>query len=217
MKKIFKFLLSIPNTIRFNFHYFPFKIAIKLPVLVSKDVRLVCLGKKGSIVVNSKRFNVRLGFHNGSFDMGYCKKSFFSHESDSKILFGDNISLANNFMLTVHKGSNLIFGDNFCSNSNFIISVENEVKFGKNVMIGWDCKVIDADGHKIIYNGNVMNSASKIIVGNNCWFASNCTILKGCSIPSNCVISTSSLVNKSFYDENVLIGGIPEKNFKKRY
>ena len=33
-------LCSIPKTLRFNFHYFPFKTAIKCPVMVSRRVYL---------------------------------------------------------------------------------------------------------------------------------------------------------------------------------
>jgi hypothetical protein len=40
IKKASLFLLGLPKTLIFNFHYFPFKIAIRLPVLLTHKVRL---------------------------------------------------------------------------------------------------------------------------------------------------------------------------------
>lgn len=59
---------AIPKTIYFNFNYFTFNEAIKLPVLVSHNVYL--RKTKGRVTIESpSRFGVRIGFGDvGIFD-----------------------------------------------------------------------------------------------------------------------------------------------------
>ena len=58
--KAWDLLLGLPKTLWFNFHYLPFAQACKLPVLVSRRVKLVKLA--GRVTVEGQRFaSVRLG------------------------------------------------------------------------------------------------------------------------------------------------------------
>ena len=47
------YFLGLPKTICFNFKYFPFKQAVRLPILVSHRVVLKSL--KGKIILNNKQ------------------------------------------------------------------------------------------------------------------------------------------------------------------
>lgn len=61
------FLLGLPKTLLFNFHYFPLKTAIKLPVWLTHKVRLKSL--KGKVVIdteNIKRGMITIGYQHVS-------------------------------------------------------------------------------------------------------------------------------------------------------
>ena len=71
-----RYFFSIPNTIYFNFHYFPLKIAMRLPVIVSSKTKLVQMG--GQIILNCdetpKTGMIRIGFGNiGIFDYNFSR------------------------------------------------------------------------------------------------------------------------------------------------
>ena len=60
LDKAWRLLRGLPNTLLFNFSYFPFTKACKLPVLVSHRMKLVKLG--GTVELASYQFgSVRLG------------------------------------------------------------------------------------------------------------------------------------------------------------
>ena len=132
IRNIVLLILAIPKSIFFNFHYFNLKKEIKLPIIVSHNVRLKKLGGKNSISCPDNFMSVKLGFSNGSFDLGKDRKSYFYQEESSKIEFLGKATLSNNFHIKVNSEANLIFGDNFSSNSNLIISCDKKIEFNNN-------------------------------------------------------------------------------------
>ena len=63
MGRLFRFLKIVNlKTIYFNFKYFPFSQAIKLPVLVSKYVHLREVGGKVSLAFPIRHAVIQIGF-----------------------------------------------------------------------------------------------------------------------------------------------------------
>ena len=61
---------TVVKTVYVNFHYFPVKDAIKLPIWIAGDVELGKLGSKGCLTLGLKKTGaVRFGF-GGSFNLG---------------------------------------------------------------------------------------------------------------------------------------------------
>lgn len=64
MSKINKiFQISILKTLRINFHYFPIKTAIRLPILLSRKVNIRCM--RGQVILNCP---VKTGIFRFGFD-----------------------------------------------------------------------------------------------------------------------------------------------------
>ena len=53
LKLIIELILSIPKSLRFCLHYFPFLDAIKLPVIVNRNTKVINLS--GKIYLNEKK------------------------------------------------------------------------------------------------------------------------------------------------------------------
>lgn len=97
-----------------------------------------------------------------------------------------------------------------------IVSCENEIQFGKDVLLGWDCTFIDGDGHDILdADGTKTNQSKAISIGNHVWIAAKVTGLKGCSIEDDSVVGYGSIITKSMNCKNCIVSGYPAKQIKE--
>lgn len=217
IKKIIILFMSLPKTLFFNFYYFKFTKAIKLPILISYKVKLKKIGKRGSIECSSKFMNVKLGFSNGSFELGEGQKSYFYQDKSSKIFFGEKITICNAFHIRVNKNATLKLGNDLKVNSNFILSCDKEINIGDNSLIGWNVTIIDGDGHSIynLNSNNKYNLPKKIELEKKVWIASNVIILKGSFVRENSIISSGAIVSNKQSNSNVILGGVPAKVIKE--
>jgi acetyltransferase-like isoleucine patch superfamily enzyme len=76
-------------------------------------------------------------------------------------------------------------------------------------MIDYEIEFRTGDGHSVIdkTTGKRLNEAKDITIKDKVWIAAYCKIMKGVTISEESVIGTSSIVNKPFYERNVIIAG----------
>lgn len=78
-----------------------------------------------------------------------------------------------------------------------------------------DVHIRTSDSHSILdLEGNRINSAMDVTIGNDVWVCQRVTMLKGSEIPSNCVVAYGSIVTKRFSEKNCIFGGNPAKIIK---
>lgn len=202
------------NTILFNFKYFPFKIAMEFPVLVSKNVYLRELN--GTVEIPSQ-------FYFGMISIGeYCIGVFDEKYSRSiwqvsgKIIFRGKAFLGHGTKLSVGKDGLIDFGKNFSITAESCLLCSTMIKFGDDVLMSWDIQVMDTDLHSITDDkGCVINPAKEIKIGNHVWIGSRSLILKGANIPDDSIIGAQSVVSKSLADKNTLYVGSPVRAVKR--
>jgi len=126
-----------------------------------------------------------------------------------------------NLYITATNESEIFIGENFSCRG---CCIENHDEKNLKVNIGNDCmfsygiRLRVSDGHSIYYlntKQTINNPQRGIIIGNHVWIGLNSTILKDTNIADNSIIGAHSLVNKSFYDRNVIIAGNPAKIIKR--
>lgn len=89
----------------------------------------------------------------------------------------------------------------------YLLSIGKNTTITEGVAIlthGFDWSVL-----KVAY-GNVLGSAGKVSIGDNCFIGVNTIILKGCSIGNNTIIGAGSVVTSNIPD-NVVAAGNPCK------
>lgn len=89
----------------------------------------------------------------------------------------------------------------------YLINIGDDVIISSGTTIlthGYEWSVL-----KGVY-GDILGSAGKVSIGNNCFIGANTIILKGVTIGNNVIIGAGSVVNKSIPD-NVVIAGVPAK------
>jgi len=125
-----------------------------------------------------------------------------------------------NLVSELFEGCKIEIGENFSCVSLFLHL--NDEK-GLSVIIGDHClcatgvRIRPSDGH-IIYDintGELLNRGEDIVIGNHVWMGLNSVFLKGAKVADNSIIGANSLVNKKFYEENVIIAGSPAKIVKR--
>lgn len=98
LKKILE--IGILNTLRLNFHYYPLKQAIKLPIIASKYVRIRQLAGKITHL-QPKTASIRLGFDSvGIFD-NKKSRSIWQLSKNSEIIIKDRLLFGNGFKLSM--------------------------------------------------------------------------------------------------------------------
>ena len=208
IKKASDFILDIPITLYFNFYYLPINKAIKIPIRVSHNTILNNMGKRSSVKINSNnKTKIRIG-KNASFSLGVNQKTYWDIDKDARIIFNENASIGRGTQIICSKNASIDFGNNFFCNANCIINSNGKLKFGNDIIIGWNTEILTAGGHSIvsIENQEEDNSINSITIGNHVWIASNVTILNNTFISDDSVVATKALVSKKFNENNIIIG-----------
>ena len=207
LSNLIDYLLGLPKTLLFNFKYFPLNIACKLPILLSKNVFLDIT--QGSIELHGKITSgmVKIGFGTiGIFDR---KRSRAIWRVAGKVIFKGKCNLGHGSKISVGTNGVLEFGENFSITAESAIACEDNISFGDNCLVSWDCLLIDTDYHSIMIDGVRKNPNKPIHIGDNVWVCCRSVILKGTEIPGGCVVAAGGLVFGEFSEESCLLGGNP--------
>ncbi|HEY5524522.1 MAG TPA: hypothetical protein VIK26_04190 [Clostridium sp.] len=214
IKDIILYLVGLPKTLYFNFKYFDFALAIKLPVLISHRVVLVNIN--GKININSNNITtgmVRLGFGGiGIFDQ---KRSRSIWQVSGNVIFNGTCNIGHGSKIVVNENGTVVFGNNFNISAETSILCHKRISFGNDCVISWDNLIMDTDFHKIMdESGRIINKDKEIAIGNKVWIGCRCAILKGTSISDNCVIAANSTIAREYLEQNQIIGGNPAHMLK---
>ena len=203
---------SIPKTLRFNFHYFPFATALKLPVIVSHRTFLRELHGKVELPEKVETAMVKIGFGDvGHYDRK-CSRGIW--QVSGTVSFGGKASIGHGSKLSVRGDLKLGAGFNMTAESTIVCA--KEITFGNDCLMAWDVLVMDTDEHPLYNKENVrINPDRPIVVGNHVWIGCKCVLLKGAEIPNDTVLAAGTLLKSAFTGEEQVIGGNPPSILKR--
>ncbi|AYL94598.1 acyltransferase [Mucilaginibacter celer] len=215
MSKTLKLLSRINlKSVIFNFKYFPFKTAIKLPVLISNNIYLHKMG--GTVMINGpiKTALVQIGY--GKVGISDFKRARGVWQVFGDVVFNGRAFIMHGCKINVGKNGKLTFGENFNMSTEVAIVAEKQITIGNNSGISWESLVMDTDFHHIFdENGQIINHPKEVIIGDNVWVGCRCTILKGANLPDGSIIAAGSLVTKKLVGNNSIFGGNPMRVLKE--
>ena len=208
----FNIIRSIPKTLRFNFHYFPLKTALKLPVVVSHRTYLRELHGKVELPEKVETAMVKIGFGDvGHYDR---KRSRGIWQVSGTVSFGGKASIGHGSKLSVR--GHLSFGEDFNMTAESTIVCAKEIRFGNGCLLAWDILVMDTDEHPLYdMESQRINPDKAILVGDHVWIGCKCVLLKGAEVPSNTVLAAGTLLKTTFAGEHQVIGGNPPTVLKR--
>ena len=205
-------LCSIPKTLRFNFHYFPFKTALRCPVIVSRRVYLRELHGKVTIDDHADTGSIRIGFGDvGHYDR---KRSRTIWQVSGEVHFSGKASIGHGSKISVR--GRLELGDRFNITAESTIVCAKDIRFGNNCLMSWDVLVMDTDEHPIYDKQDErINPDAPIVVGNHVWIGCKCMLLKGAELPDNTILAAGTNLRSAFHGEEQIIGGNPPSILKR--
>ena len=101
----------------------------------------------------------------------------------------------------------LEIGDHTTIGDRTELHVAEKISIGENVIIAWDCVILDHSYHKI--NGEP-ETIKPVVIEDNVWIAFRSIILPGVKISSNSVVAAGSVVTKDV-PPNSLVAGNPAR------
>ena len=208
----FNIVRSIPKTLRFNFHYFPFKTALKLPVVVSHRTYLRELHGKVELPEKVGTAMVKIGFGDvGHYDR---KRSRGIWQVSGRVSFGGKASIGHGSKLSVR--GDLKLGADFNMTAESTIVCAKEITFGNDCLLSWDVLVMDTDEHPLFNKDDErINPDKPIVVGSHVWIGCKCILLKGAEVPNDTVLAAGTLLKSAFAGDNQVIGGNPPSILKR--
>lgn len=193
---------SLILSLIFNFHYLPFKQAIRLPILLYNPIfnrlrrgRGSIFSLKGKVIINSKNISygmIQLGpllttsHHNAGFIWA----------NEGTVVFTGKAFLAQG--CAIRNSGVLEFGHNVLMNANSKILCFYHIKIGNVVRISWDSLICDTNFHplKKISTGEKNKPYAEVIIGDKVWIAQKTLVLAGTKIDESCIVSGGSIVTK---------------------
>ena len=194
------------KTLYFNFHYFPLKIAIRIPIFIYWRTFLYKMS--GRIIIDAPLSTgmVKLGQHGLGTQDPYFSRTMW--ESDGIVIIKGKTFIGRGTKISVGKNATLTLGENFTTTGNSEIVCKKEIGFGNDCLLSWDILIMDTDFHNILdENGQIINEPKPIVIGNHVWIGCRNTILKGVSIADNIIISANSTITRSVEESNCIFGG----------
>lgn len=96
-----------------------------------------------------------------------------------------------------------------------IVMGSGDIKIGDEVLIAPHVVIISGN-HTLLHNSfrYGMIKTGKVVIESGTWIAANCTVQRGAILPSSSVLSANSFLNKAFYENHTLYGGVPAKAIK---
>lgn len=90
------------------------------------------------------------------------------------------------------------------------------ISIGEECLFSSDVDIRNGDSHSIFdENGERINKAENIIIGDNVWIGYRTIVLKGAVIRCNSVVGAGAVVTRKFNSSNIAIGGNPAKVIKE--
>ena len=150
------------------------------------------------------------------------KVSFFIRGDGNAIFVGDNCSAYNVNFHIEQSGNEIRIGHGTTFHGRDEQAVRLITDEGSKILIGEDCmfahstEVRSTDSHSILdLQGNRLNPAKNIVIGNHCWIGLQCIILKGTEVPHNCMIAAGSVCSKKYDASNCILAGNPARVVKR--
>lgn len=176
------------------------------------------------ILIPLLKFFVCIFFDKKYIQGRYFDSSFFGYKLALKSIWSKNIlrlAPSHKFptALNCHISNdrNIIFHpndiNNFQSPGTYYQNFNGTIYIGEGTYIGPNVGIITAN--HVVGNLEEHEDGKNVILGKACWIGMNSVILPGVELGDNTIVAAGAVVNKSFVETNVLIGGIPARILKK--
>lgn len=191
------------KTIYYNFKWFPFPVARKLPVFIAWNT---IISKSGGVILKGdiRTAMINIGFPLGGFRN---RKDNTMIDIRGNAIFEGRCSLGKGSKVIVDSDGTISFGRNFNCTAGLNLECKKSIIFGDDCVLSWDITILDTDFHPIMDNmGKVLNPNKPVVIGSKVWIGYKTRIMKGVTIADNVVIASNSVVSRSVTETSSVVG-----------
>lgn len=198
----------------FNFHYLPWRQAIKLPIFLWKPELIKC---KGKIVLDGRIYpgKIRMGFRRVSI---YPDNGIIWENHGGTVVFKGTANIGNNAAISIGGDSIVEIGDVFSNSCGMKLVSYIGFKSAKQCRIGFNVLIMDTNFHTL-YDRETRRKFSiggAIEIGAYNWFAADCRILHSVKTPDRCIFGLGTIITRSTPMESCAItGGQPPRILRR--
>lgn len=127
------------------------------------------------------------------------------------------VKINGSFIEIVGSNCQIVIGKNSIIGDGCYLSAKEEntkLIIGDECMLSRNAKLMTSDGHPIVQNKSIINSAKNITLHERVWIADDVTILKGVEVGAGSVVGIGSVVTKSIPAGSIAVGN-PAKVIKE--
>ncbi|MEG1685029.1 MAG: hypothetical protein RR319_03670 [Bacteroides sp.] len=208
--------INIIKTIYLNFSLLPFREGLKFPIFVYGKLKTSEITGKLQIRGPIKRNMLRLG---SKHEMNITHANIAQLTLKGHLIIHGFTHIGIDTCLYIGKDACLEIGEDCYIGMKSQIYCLDNIKIGKQALIGSETYITDSDFHHIKDNITKENLTltKPIIIGEKNYLGFRVVVLKGCITPNNCIFCSCAVGNKNYLSlgENIMIGGIPAKLIKE--
>lgn len=204
-----RYALALPRSVWYNFRLLPASLAVRMPILVSHRTVVEQISGKISIEARKPKTGlVKIGFNT-------CQNSDFRHERTrlnlrGKVVVKGECALGAGCCVEVAEGATLTVGERFSLGPRSLIVCHNGISAGDDVLLSWDCTVMDTDQHRLVdAEGRLCNPDSEVVLGNNVWIGCHAIVTKGTHIAADCTVAAGARVSGRHEEPATVLAGSP--------
>lgn len=198
------------KTLWFNFKALPLKQALRVPILLSWNVKVREVG----------HIEIKHPVTPGMISIGVIKIDPWESNHDQIIFsnqghltFGGRTKIHPGVRLAIMPDAHLTLGERTMLGCKCRIVCAHSIKLGDDVRLSWEGQLFDTDFHYLrnLNTGKVYPRQRDVTIGNDVFIGSRCTITKGTQLPDGAVVSCCSKLCGDYTTSgpNPLIKGNP--------
>ena len=198
---LYNYFWYLLPTIYFNFHYLPFKQAVRLPILLYKP-KFVSL--KGKVVIDSDK--IELGMIKLGPLLNTCNPNcgISIDNRGGTIIFKGKAVFANDSYFMICKDAVLSLGKDIDCNCK--IKCAKSIEIGDETWIAYDSMLMDSDWHALtdVTTGKLLKKEAPVRIGKHNFISYKCIVTKGAVTPDNATFMPGSLINSVYEGEDII-------------
>lgn len=215
----------------FNFLFFKVKFREKRNIISEGINNTVTIYNNNGEKTSNKflnSFSIKINGNNNTIIL-YENENWSNHgnsiiiEGDNNIVkIGKSQGTLYNFKIAlggIYNNRQVVIGDDFqCAGGVIYVGRDDhKVLIGNSCLFSSGIEIRTFDGHKIINidtNKIINEGKGTVEIKDRVHFCRDVMVLKDSLISEDTVVGTKAIVNKKFYDKNVILAGIPAKIVK---
>jgi acetyltransferase-like isoleucine patch superfamily enzyme len=206
------------KTVYFNFHFFPTKMAMKLPVVFYGRVSFGNLDGSVAIEGPISRGMIGIGQH---FETTRRSKGTTVVTIMGRLVFKGSAHMGRDILLYVGSGAYCEFGHMVGLGSDVRLICTNKVILGDWARIAYESQLIDTTVHPMrnTQTGELYPFSRPVVIGSHNSISNRVSLMPGTVTPDRVVVASNSVCNKDYsaWGSDILMGGIPAKLIRKNY